>query len=71
MLAVLRERVLHDSGYGLQSGALTMLGIYQGHPAIYDPVSRQCVVVFNRTAHGWSKAVKLAVELAREIEVRQ
>lgn len=44
-----------------------MLGIYQGHPAIYDPATGKCAVVFNRTAHGWSKAIKLAVELARDI----
>lgn len=44
-----------------------MLGIYEGSPAIYCPTTGACVVVFNRSAHGWSKAVKLAVEVAREL----
>lgn len=46
---------------------MTVLGIHQGAPAIYDPETGKCVIVFRPTAHGWSKAVKLAVQLSREI----
>ena len=45
-----------------------MLGIYKGSPAIYDPVTGKCAVVFPRSARGWSKAVKLAVELSLELQ---
>ena len=45
-----------------------MLGIYQGSPAIFDPTTGLCAVVFRRSAHGWSKAVRLAVELSRELQ---
>lgn len=44
-----------------------MIGIHEGNPAIYCPVTGKCVVVFKSTAHGWSKAIRLAVELSREI----
>lgn len=44
-----------------------MIGIYKGSPAIYDPVSGKCAVVFPRTAAGWSRAVKLAVEVSKEL----
>lgn len=44
-----------------------MLGIHKGSPAIYCPATGACVVVFKRSAMGWSKAVKLAVELSREL----
>lgn len=44
-----------------------LVGIHRGHPAIYDPTTGECAVVYSRSAAGWSKAVKLAVELAREL----
>lgn len=46
-----------------------MLGIHEGNPAIFCPVTGVCVVVFRRSAWGWSKAVALAVQLSREIAV--
>lgn len=45
-----------------------MLGIYKGSPAIFDPDTGVCAVVFLRSASGWSKAVRLAVELSRELQ---
>lgn len=36
-----------------------MLGIYRGAPAVFDPVTGACVVVFRSTAMGWSKAAAL------------
>ena len=40
-----------------------MLGIYRGRPAVFDPVTGVCVVVFFRTAQGWSKASALVRDL--------
>lgn len=45
-----------------------LLGIHKGHPAIYCPVTGACVIVFRASAHGWQKAVKLAVELSKELQ---
>jgi hypothetical protein len=44
-----------------------MLGIYKGSPAIFCPVTGECVVIFLRSAWGWSKAVSLVVELSKEL----
>lgn len=45
-----------------------MLGIHKGHPAIYCRETGQCVVVFRASAHGWSKAIKLALDIEKELQ---
>lgn len=44
-----------------------MLRIHNGSPAILDPATGLTVVIFAPTAAGWSRAVALAVDLARGV----
>lgn len=42
-----------------------MLGIYRGCPAVFDPTTGLCVIVFANTARGWSRASGLVQDFRR------